>query len=529
MWTCAVPIGIIFSRYFKWWGPWYLIIHFLLMAATIGLTMWSASKRYQDEEAILPMDDQDNQAHMVIGLIILSLVVGEGVLGLAAFFSKIFSKQLLPISYARKLHQVVGWGLLISALVNNKFGWELYDDSQNKTYIGFMFAVIGPILLFEFRHQISPYWRFLSFYFRRNKQLSHIEAIEKISKEDREYVFLEELVLDITWFKYDHPGGYNMLKNVIGEDVGKYMIGCSSQKNYNPYTHTIQALEMAGHLSIATIPYPKNFLISTNKSNQNLMTWKIIEKNQINENHFIITMTSDEFEMNENWEKAEWLGKHFKLMMPLSFSNVFDKRKNISRYYSCFFVNLDKWRQEILAEGYEVSEPINKEKKGLKFIFKVYPLGVVSNYLNNLLINDTILLKGPLGPGLGIDNLSGSFLAVAGGTGLIPFLDLVRYLWVNRENPHEFKLMLYVSFGSRKDAFAIDLLKATEQVIDENIFKLILIFTSEKGNQNIPEIMVKLGKNNPKRAWICGPSGFNRFVEANLLESGLDRKRIVIM
>jgi len=146
-----------------------------------------------------------------------------------------------------------------------------------------------------------------------------------------------------------------------------------------------------------------------------------------------------------------------------------------------------------------------------------------------LKVNDTVILKGPLGPGLGIDNLSGHFIAIAGGTGILPFLDLVHYIWTNRKNPHQFTFTLYASFRNREDVVALDLINVTQSEVNEDVFKFILVITGEKKCENIPEIINGLGKENPKRAWICGPSGFNRVMLDYLLISGLERNKIVVM
>lgn len=69
-----------------------------------------------------PVTDDTQRYHSRLGLIILSLVVGELLLGLATTISKAFGKSIYSIQYSRKLHQIIGWSLLIVALVNNAYG-----------------------------------------------------------------------------------------------------------------------------------------------------------------------------------------------------------------------------------------------------------------------------------------------------------------------------------------------------------------------------------------------------------------------
>ena len=49
----------------------------------------------------------------------------------------------------------------------------------------------------------------------------------------------------------------------------------------------------------------------------------------------------------------------------------------------------------------------------------------MTQHLFSLKRGDVISVQGPLGPGLMISELKGNYLAFAGGTGLVPFLDLV--------------------------------------------------------------------------------------------------------
>ncbi|CAG9312853.1 unnamed protein product [Blepharisma stoltei] len=287
-------------------------------------------------------------------------------------------------------------------------------------------------------------------------------------------------------------------------------------------------MKIVDYLSINTISYPENFLINKNNSDQNNMIWRMAKKRKISHRTYIITFKSKEFELNPVWEKAEWLGKHFKASIMVK-SSLTNKYTTISRYYSCIFVDLDSWKQEVSDEGSEITELTRNDVKGLSFIIKVYKGGIMTEYLKSLAKNEKIALKGPLGPGLSVDNLSGEFIAVAGGTGLVPFLDLVHYIWVNRNNPHEFKLTLIVSFRRKKDVFAYDLISATERAVNSNIFKFVLIVSSKKQKPCLRELLIENGKQKPKKAWVCGPSGFNSFVAEVLMQSGLERQNIIIM
>lgn len=150
------------------------------------------------------------------------------------------------------------------ALINNFYGWKLYGNKENRDiYLRFMYATIGLIVFLELRHKIGS---FLGCFKRPKRETTHLEILKEIKKHPKDYVFFEEFALDISRFKFTHPGGYFVIRDTIGEDIAKYMIGCSAYRHLNPYTHPTKALEFVKYLAIATIPYPLNYL--TNKNNK---------------------------------------------------------------------------------------------------------------------------------------------------------------------------------------------------------------------------------------------------------------------
>jgi len=73
--------------------------------------------------------------------------------------------------------------------------------------------------------------------------------------------------------------------------------------------------------------------------------------------------------------------------------------------------------------------------------------------------HEVLVIKGPLGKGLGITP-NGTYIAFVAGTGVLPFMDLAAHLvrkflnlLDNGENhmidPNGFKLILYVSYHGR--------------------------------------------------------------------------------
>ncbi len=84
----------------------------------------------------------------------------------------------------------------------------------------------------------------------RYKLLKNIEIDEEIDhmfKEDlmqlnKNYVLYENYIVDVSQFMYYHPGGQNLIKENLKQDVTRYVNGSVSLNgNYIPHTHSYLA------------------------------------------------------------------------------------------------------------------------------------------------------------------------------------------------------------------------------------------------------------------------------------------------
>jgi hypothetical protein len=74
--------------------------------------------------------------------------------------------------------------------------------------------------------------------------MTHAEAMAAI-ESGKKYVFYDDLVLDVNRYRWSHPGGSIMFQNTIGEDMGKFISGCSSiGGTFMPYNHSMMARKL---------------------------------------------------------------------------------------------------------------------------------------------------------------------------------------------------------------------------------------------------------------------------------------------
>lgn len=72
------------------------------------------------------------------------------------------------------------------------------------------------------------------------------------------YVTFDNLVLDVSRYQYEHPGGASLLSFNIGKDIGCYFVGSYCQNpSYNTVIHSSWAFDACKDLAIARMPtYP---------------------------------------------------------------------------------------------------------------------------------------------------------------------------------------------------------------------------------------------------------------------------------
>ena len=518
-WGVLAPIGIIAVRYFKH-STWWFYVHLLTLLTAALITLISSESTFGVDSYSLSTIPQATLEHSRLGMILASIVASQVVFGMMTSYFKIATKNFHAVTLIRRAHKIVGYGLLISGFINCIKGWEIINNTGG--LVLYALALIVITILFA-------YLEIRQLCFKNKKigapeelpEMTHFEAMEKVANKE-ELMFADDMVVDVKHFQKSHPGGSYMIHDSVGEDAGKYMIGCSSYGgSMNPYTHSANALSMLRNIAIAKIPYPVGDLAPQDStSNNNSMDFTLVEKQQLNEHTFMFTLKSDFFKMSRECSNPAWLGKHYKVTFRTKFGVV-------SRYYSSLFVNLNEWSRELGL----LNEEIKLQQDGVvKFIFKVYQGGAMTTFLNKLKPGENIHLNGPLGPGLMINNIRGNCIALAGGTGLVPFLDLVYCAWKQMaEHSQGFNLTLFVSFKNRKDGFALEILEKMRSMYEGDWLNVIIMTDENPDKKRIPEVVKKMLSTTVDKAWVCGPSGFNRYYYELLIELGLDRSVIIMM
>lgn len=546
MWVCIIQVAIMIMRYFKWWS-FSGIAHSLLGTFAMIFTLVSAYQTYKKDKISLNglHTDSDLLHHSRLAFTISSLSLSQCLLGILTKFVLVGKENIKLGSISRKVHQILGWSIPMMALVNIKYGWTIRDKDKLNAYVYPCYGVLVFLLiLLEIRHRWGHRVNAFIVKYRRHKfesihatsqqegialfliegvEKRHVEILKEIIEKKREWVFYDEYILDVSGFKWNHPGGSFVFPLIYGQDAGKFINGCSSiNDNTRPYTHSAIAKNMINFLKIGRVAYPVGVLVASNSTEtQSDMNWTITDNTMLSTVTNCLEFSSNNWEVSSDPPGYEWMGKHFLVTLQI-------QGRQISRYYSLVIVNLSIWAESARKLGYACKDYRMKKNPGkIRLHIKEYPGGKMSGNLCRLDIGSVVNFKGPIGPGLCIQGiLDKDYLIFGAGTGILPFLDLIYNVWLERLK--NCRLHVYISFRKEEEGFALDVLQATTKRFPD-VVKLY-IRNGPAGFELDGEFWRNtLPLQEAELAWICGPPIFNRKVKRILTDEGMSLTKIILL
>lgn len=538
MWVGVIELAIISIRYFKWWF-WSGVIHGLLGSLAIAFTLGSCLHTYNKDKIPFFYDEGrfDRAVHSRMGLTVTALTTLQALLGLYARYLINLKNNSKVTSLIRKVHQTIGLSVLFIALFNIKYGWVLHKKDYNlDSYVYPAYIVLVLlILILEIRHRFAYLYknvlpddtvvkiRELELYELIQKEKTHVEIIKKIKKDQKAWVFYDEFVLDLSGYRWNHPGGSYFFPQIYGQDVGKYLCGSSGiDDNVTPHIHSKKALNMIPYLAISKVAYPSDVLLNIEPLEKlDSMNWVLVDNVAISSSTHCLEFSSQLWKVNSSPSGYEWMGKHFLVTYKV---NGFPVR----RYYSLLVANLGVWADEAKSQGFGCREySMSKSQENLRLHIKNFKGGLFSPIISNLNLGSIVNFKGPIGPGLCIDTfVAKDYLILGAGTGILPFLDLIYQVWLGNIKSGFFHV--YMSFRVEEESFALDLVQATADKFPNQLkFYTRSSVSSFAQESEFWESIFPIKK--AERAWICGPPIFNLKYQMKLIEYGLDSNRITLL
>jgi len=174
----------------------------------------------------------------------------------------------------------------------------------------------------------------------------------------------------------------------------------------------------------------------------------------------------------------------------------------------------------------------NSDLGRLELVVKVYPGGLITNYLANLKLNDLVEFRGPKGAMKYHSGLCKNLGMIAGGTGITPMYQLIRAIC---EDPKDnTKISLLYANRTEGDILLREELDSFQRKCPEKLSVWYVLSTAppgwKYGQGFITKDMIKekLAAPSPdSKVHLCGPLGMINAMKKNLIELGFQAPSLI--
>lgn len=347
------------------------------------------------------------------------------------------------------------YGLVIYSHFVFLSGLYYFDSSITSLFYVHIGLLACLIAIIEFFFQRNKKWKYTDLNRLKNRIHKKItqDEFKALVKQGKKYALFDNYVLDLTWFRHEHPAGSFLIDQNIGKDMGKYFVGSYSMENgVPPYTHSFIAGQILIKLVCGELEETSTPVIvksqDLNRSNANLRE---------NKDEFHIDKLSNIFYVNS---KTELIPNVFRFKLINNSSNVMSfypdldhsgrsyiirsMQTELCRYYTicnCMnsrfynrYINLFKFIMGEIPNFNPVDyyEMITEVDDYIEIVAKYYSQSKkgMSSQLTHASPDDSFYVDVPVGKRLDLNfsNMRGHIVLFVGGTGILPYMDFLAYL-----------------------------------------------------------------------------------------------------
>ena len=328
-WGCLIFLNFISGRYFK--NRWLImpIIHWITGAIIFGLSIWGFWLYFERKYAIY------NDIHSIMGFVLTIIVILQsigGTIQLLALRSATMDKGI--VVRMKWLHQVTGYFLALLGFAVMYLG--LINYQANWVGLFTIQLAISFVLLvsLEIWHRFANHKMINSHKFAKSLPDMSIMEYESKVKSGSLIVTFDNLVLDVSKYQYEHPGGASLLALNIGRDVGCYFVGSFTQNpSYHTVVHSTWAFDACKDIAIAKIPFGPYLKYQFESDFEN---WTLISKQNITDTVARFTFMNPRLKINPLDDGIESVGRHFLIKSMTT---------GVARYYTvCNSLSKAQWK-----------------------------------------------------------------------------------------------------------------------------------------------------------------------------------------
>ncbi|CDW77349.1 cytochrome b5-like heme steroid binding domain containing protein [Stylonychia lemnae] len=512
--------------------------------------------------------------HVILGFAIMGYVFLVSIFGFyVLWYQNTVQWQSAKVARLKKIKRISGYILIVLsqlAMISGVFEYNHQSPSALRSLLG----ILDIIVFFGI-------WGAMEFYFRRHREdyvpfidkkieMSSEEFYDRIKRGEK-LVLLNDMVLNVSKYQFNHPGGKFVIAQNVGRDITKFFYGAYQMENYGnqkPYFHSNVARAIVNELMMGRMSTkaPKFIAQAVGKYPVNSNTKCFVFRSHTNVpgiskyypdisyigKHYLLS-SLDQFQVRRQYtisncmqgETYNWYLKAISYCLSdssnvsMSFRNlvtnglpvvneieVGEDGQNNSAYSIMNFETQQDMIESCQKNGCEVVMTIKDYKA---------PDGLATRIFEDTSNGKNIVLtvQGPMGIGLDIQR-TGTHIAFTGGTGCLVFVDLVAFLLRksmkslkpsedNQIDGDSFKFVLYVSFPKREEVIGLELYEGLVQIQEKFELKNFEFHmrlsneTKERWDFKFLDQQLDKYNENLQKIWVCGPPRMNEDFDKNLL------------
>ena len=436
---------------------------------------------------------------------LISNLVGFVLRFLLTYTKNPFKDTRINITNLRRLHMIGGISLWVNIRLSLLTGSYIFSHSYDSSML--LIVLLETIIFLLYAFYLEKRYRssfdggrvILSSHGIRykyeegadtilaainNRALNH-HQLKEMFKDKRVFIFLNN-VFSIG-DEFVHPGGHWILEKANFTDITRYLmgvIGLETEGGAQRWTHTSAAFEELRHNCIGSInkidsSSHKEWIISDLEGRVVFSKdlWKLADIISLSPSTSMFKFKNVSYRLKLGTQGIRWMGKFYVIHGKGGVQRLYSSCSSIAHEFVYFMMGVKDF-----CEGFQLDNPasqifpVNPEYIDyLPLVIKMYDRpGALSKEIHLSSPNEVYLIEGPFGRGYEFDHsFKGQIVLVVGGTGMLPFLDLISSLYMKA---------LILSFSSRYlDLENNEYLKTKESYKDFMPFakfKLLGSFTS---------------------------------------------------
>ncbi|CAK71902.1 unnamed protein product (macronuclear) [Paramecium tetraurelia] len=564
-WGIVADFGIIIGRFFKSINS-YLWIHAIcFIFVDLSTIVLVVLMLFVGGDSGNTVEDGALEAHKIMSIVLGLAVIIQHTLGVVVkhFLESTGKENRQALFTIRMIHIVLGTVMYLAAKVVIILGFI-----KNEEKLLLVLGIIWTVLLILVRIGLEIYKSFNSsirtkiapqqqqpLSEQQTKLLKLLQGNHPTASIIKElpqikWVLFNSDVYDVT--DYQHPGGNFIISNVNGQEISRYFYGAFQLESttMEPYTHSQFAYQTLLKRYVGTIQ-------SVNYNNQNPGSfWDLIEKVDLSKNISLFNFTNPNFQINLRQNVLD-LGQHFSV----SLQEVGGKIRMYTKVL-CMSNPYQTFREQVIKynEGKITQPPLLQFDKinTVPLIIKKYnfPKALSAQIFEH---QGNFWVQGPFGRGLELESKS-KCIAFVGGTGLLPFLDLLDHLLMksiyltNKQKQQQiqqffpqydqleesFEFTLLASFQNEEEFIGKDWIRKLYQINQTNNLKLFnmqirysdstldTVIPAFRSRFNEELVRQHLGDFN-KKVYICGPPNMIYSLTQIISKTEQDQTKVMIV